>query len=89
VEWEKKKANEVSPLTLEWYREIAEKKILPVWGTKRLADFSHTGFDAFKAGLLEQKLAPRTVNIVLMRLREMLRLAHQREYWPRTGAPGS
>ncbi len=79
-EWEKKKANEVSPLTLEWYREIAEKKILPVWGTKRLADFSHTGFEAFKAGLFEQKLAPRTVNIVLMRLREMLRLAHQREY---------
>lgn len=79
-EWKKKKANEVSPLTLEWYREVVEKKILPFWGSKRIGDFSHGAFDTFKAGLLEQKLAPRTVNIVLMRLRELLRMAYQRGY---------
>ena len=79
-EWKKKKTNEVSPLTLEWYEEVGEGKILPFWGSKRLTDFSHSGFDTFKAGLLEQKLAPRTVNIVLLRLRELLRMAYQRGY---------
>ena len=59
---------------------MGEGKILPFWGSKRLTDFSHSGFDTFKAGLLEHKLAPRTVNIVLMRLREMLRMAYQRGY---------
>jgi integrase len=86
-EWKKKKANEVSPLTYQWYREVVEKKILPFWGAKRLADFSHAPFDAFKAGLLEQKLAPRAVNIVLMRLRELLRMAHQRGYLPEDRSP--
>jgi integrase len=86
-EWKKKKANEVTPLTLEWYQETVEGKILPFWGTKRLADFSHAGFDTFKAGLLEQKLAPRSVNIVLMRLRQMLRMAHQRGYLAEDRSP--
>jgi len=86
-EWKKKKTNEVSPLTLEWYEEVGEGKILPFWGSKRLTDFSHSGFDTFKAGLLEQKLAPRTVNIVLMRLREMLRMAYQRGYLTEDRSP--
>jgi integrase len=86
-EWKKKKANEVSPLTYDWYREVVEKKILPFGGAKRLADFSHSLFDTFKAGLLEQKLAPRSINIVLMRLRELLRMAHQRGYLPEDRSP--
>jgi integrase len=86
-EWKKKKANEVSPLTLQWYQETVEGKILPFWGSRRLADFSHSGFDTFKAGLLEQKLAPRSVNIVLMRLRQLLRMAHQRGYLPEDRSP--
>lgn len=86
-EWMKKKANEVSPLTYMWYRETIEGKILPFWGSKRLADFSHAGFDTFKAGLLEQKLAPRTVNIALMRLRQLLRMAHQRGYLAEDRSP--
>ena len=86
-EWKTKKANEVTPLTLEWYQQTVEGKILPFWGSKRLADFSHAGFDTFKAGLLEQKLAPRSVNIVLMRLRQMLRMAHQRGYLAEDRSP--
>jgi integrase len=86
-EWKKKKANEVSPLTIEWYQQTVEGKILPFWGPKRLADFSHAGFDTFKAGLLEQKLAPRTVNIALMRLRQLLRMAHQRGYLAEDRSP--
>ncbi len=86
-EWTRKKINEVSPLTMQWYREVVEKKILPFWGPKRIADFSHAIFDAFKAGLLEQKLSPRTVNIVLMRLREMLRMAHHRGYLAEDRSP--
>ena len=86
-EWKLKKANEVSPLTYDWYREILERKILPFWGAKRLTDFSHVGFDTFKAGLLEQKLAPRSANIVLGRLRELLRVAHQRGYLTEDRAP--
>jgi integrase len=81
-EWKKKKANEASPLTLQWYQETVEAKILPFWGPKPLADFSHAVFDTFKSELLEEKLAPRTVNIVMMRLRQMLRMAHQRGYVP-------
>src|SRR5262249_8696145 len=77
-EWKTKKTNEVSALTLQWYQEVAEKKILPYWGAKRIDDFSHASFDTFKTMLCETKLAPRSVNIVLMRLRELLRLAHQR-----------
>jgi integrase len=79
-EWRRKKANEVSPLTLEWYVEVVEGKILPFWGHKRLEDFSPALFDQFKAGLVARKLAPRTTNIVLARLKEMLRMAHDRGY---------
>ena len=86
-EWKKKKANEVSPLTLAWYRETIEGKILPFWGTKRLVDFSHAAFDTFKAALLDEKLAPRSVNIVLMRLRQLLRMAHQRGYLAEDRSP--
>jgi integrase len=86
-EWKKKKANEVAPLTYIWYRETVEGKILPYWGTKRLTDFSHANFDTFKAGLLEEKLSPRSVNIVLMRLRQLLRMAHQRGYLAEDRSP--
>lgn len=86
-EWKTKKANEVTPLTLEWYQQTVEGKILPFWGPKRLADFSHAGFDSFKAGLLEQKLAPRTVNIVLMRLRQLLRMGASAGYLPEDRSP--
>jgi integrase len=79
-EWRRKKANEVAPLTLQWYRETVEGKILPFWGSKPLDRFSPQLFDRFKAGLLEKKLSPRTVNVILMRLREMIRLAHERGY---------
>jgi integrase len=79
-EWRRKKANEVAPLTLQWYQETVEGKILPFWGSKLLDQFSPKLFDRFKAGLLEEKLSPRTVNVILMRLREMLRLAHERGY---------
>ncbi len=48
-EWQKKKANEVSPLTLEWYQETVEAKILPFLGRKRLEDFSPALFDEYKA----------------------------------------
>src|SRR6266481_2376097 len=66
-EWKNKKANEVSPLTYIWYRETVEGKILPFWGSKRLTDFSHAAFDAFKSVFLEQKLPHRSVYIVLRR----------------------
>lgn len=79
-EWTRKKATEVTPLTMKGYRETIELKILPFWGAKRLDALTPVLFDRFKAELQEQKLAPRTVNIVLMRLRQMLRLAHERGY---------
>jgi len=79
-EWTRKKATEVTPLTMKAYRETIEQKILPFWGPKRLDAATPVLFDRFKADLLEQKLAPRTVNIVLTRLRQMLRLAHDRGY---------
>src|SRR5438445_13499346 len=37
-EWRKKKANEVSPLTLEWDEEVGEWEILPCWGSICLID---------------------------------------------------
>ena len=80
AEWAGKKATEVAPLTLKGYRETVEQKILPFWGPKRLDGVTPVLFDRFKAQLLEGKLAPRSVNIVLMRLREMLRLAQDRGY---------
>ena len=79
-EWRKKKANEVSPLTLQWYQETVEAKILPIFGPKRLDDFSPALFDRFKAGLIGGTLSPRSVNIVLLRLKEMLRMAYERGY---------
>lgn len=79
-EWRRKKANEVSPLTLQWYAETVEGKILPFWGTKQLDQFSPVLFDQFKTGLIKRRLSPRSVNIVLMRLREMLRMAYERGY---------
>lgn len=77
-EWRKKKETEVSPLTLRAYRETVEQKILPFWGAKRLDAVTPVLFDRFKVDLAETKLAPRSVNIILMRLREMLRLAQDR-----------
>jgi integrase len=79
-EWKRKKATEVTPLTMQGYRETIEQKVLPFWGAKRLETLTPVIFDRFKAELQEQKLAPRTVNIILMRLRQMLRLAHERGY---------
>src|SRR2546429_6069092 len=76
-EWKKKKTNEVSPLTLEWYEEVGEGKILPFWGSKRLTDFSHSGFDTFKAGLLGQNVASRRVRIRLLRRGFVLRIGSQ------------
>ncbi|MFQ5801384.1 MAG: Arm DNA-binding domain-containing protein, partial [Candidatus Methylomirabilales bacterium] len=77
-EWQRKKVNEVSPLTYRWYAETVEGKILPFWGAKRLEEFSPGRFDQFKAGLIKRRLAPRSVNIALLRLREMLRMAYER-----------
>jgi integrase len=79
-EWSRKKATEVTALTMNGYRETIEQKILPFWGPKRLDTLTPVLFDRFKAELQEQKLAPRSVNIILMRLRQMLRLAHDRGY---------
>jgi integrase len=79
-EWTRKKATEVTPLTMKGYRETIEQKVLSFWGTKRLDTLTPVLFDRFKAGLQEQKLAPRTVNIILMRLRQILRLGHERGY---------
>jgi integrase len=78
AEWLKKKANEVSVLTLRWYKETVEGKVLPFWGSKRLDHFSPTLFDTFKAGLIQGKISPRYVNVVLMRLRDLLRVAYER-----------
>jgi len=79
-EWTRKKATEVTSLTMQGYRETIKQKVLPFWGAKRLDSLTPVLFDRFKAELQEQKLAPRTVNIILMRLRQMLRLAHDRGY---------
>jgi integrase len=77
-EWRRKKANEVTPLTLQWYSDTVKGKILPVWGTKCLDEFTQARFDRFKASLIGRGLAPRSVNIVLMRLRELLQFAYER-----------
>lgn len=66
--------------TRKGYRETIAQKVLPFWAAKRLDAMTPVLFDRFKAELLDQKLAPRTVNIILMRLRQMLRLAHERGY---------
>jgi integrase len=79
-EWRRKKANDVSALTLEWYTEMVEGKILPTWRNRRLDELTPIMFDQFKASLLAQNLAPRTMNIVLGRLKEMLRFAQDRGY---------
>jgi integrase len=79
-EWRRKKANDVSALTLEWYTEVVEGKILPAWRNRRLDELTPAMFDEFKASLVAQKLAPRTMNIVLGRLKDILRLAQDRGY---------
>ena len=79
-EWRAKKANEVSPLTLAWYTTVAEREILPFWGRKQVRDFAPALVDTFKSGLVARELAPRTVNIVLARQKEMLRMARERGY---------
>ena len=79
-EWRRKKANDVSALTLEWYTEMVEGKILPTWRNRRLDELTPIMFDQFKASLVSQKLAPRTMNIILGRLKEMLRFAQDRGY---------
>ncbi len=77
-EWRQKKANEVAPLTLAWYEEVVEQKILPFWGGKDLEAFTPQLFDEFKTRLVREGLAARTINIVLARLKEMLRMAEDR-----------
>lgn len=79
-EWRRKKANDVSALTLEWYTDVVKVKILPTWRNRRLDELTPVMFDEFKASLVAQKLAPRTMNIVLGRLKEMLRFAQDRGY---------
>src|SRR5690242_3286866 len=44
-------------------------------------------FRCVQGGLLEEKLSPRSVNIVLMRLRQLLRMAHQRGYLAEDRSP--
>ena len=83
-EWRKKKAADVSPLTLEWYCRVVEGDILPALGSKYLDDFTPVVADRFKAGLVGRRLGPRTVNIVLARLKEMLRMAEDRRYTAET-----
>jgi integrase len=80
AEWTRKKATEVTPLTMKGYRETIEQKVLPFWGGKRLDALTPVAFDRFKVELQEQKLAPRTVNIVLTRLRQVLCVAVERGY---------
>src|SRR5439155_17306726 len=53
---------------------------LPFWGPKRLEDFTPQRFDEFRASLVGANLAPRTVNIILSRLKELLRMARDRGY---------
>jgi hypothetical protein len=72
--------NEVSALTLKWYEETVKGRVLPYWGARRLDKFTPASVDEFKAMLLGEKISPRTVNVVLMRLREMLRLAYERDW---------
>lgn len=50
-EWKRKKATEVTPLTMQGYRETIEQKILPFWGGKRLDTLTPVIFDRFKAEL--------------------------------------
>jgi hypothetical protein len=56
-EWKRKKATEVTLLTMKGCRETIERKILPFWGAKRLDTLTPVLFDRFKADLAEQKLA--------------------------------
>ncbi len=79
-EWRRKKINEISPLTLKWYTSVVKGKILPTWRNRRIDDLTPVMFDQFKASLLAQNLAPRSMNIILGRLKEILRFAQDRGY---------
>ncbi len=79
-EWRKKKANDVTPLTMHWYEKAARVRLLPFWGKRRLDAIEPQHFDEFKARLVAEKLAPRTVNIELGLLKQLLRFAADRGY---------
>ena len=79
-EWRKKKANDVTPLTMHWYEKAAKVRLLPFWGKLRLDVIEPRHFDEFKARLVAGKLAPRTVNIELGLLKQLLRFAADRGY---------
>ncbi len=79
-EWRRKKMNEITPLTLRWYTSVVKGKILPTWRNRRIDDLTPVMFDQFKASLVAQNLAPRSMNIILGRLKEILRFAQDRGY---------
>jgi len=51
-EWRKKKANDVTPLTMHWYEKAAKVRLLPFWGKLRLDAIEPRHFDEFKARLV-------------------------------------
>src|SRR5439155_10461144 len=79
-EWRKKKANDVTPLTMHWYEKAARVRLLPFWGKRRLDAIEPRHFDEFKARLVADELAPRTMNIELGLLKQLLRFAADRGY---------
>ncbi len=79
-EWQKKKASDVTPLTMRWYKKAARVRLLPFWGRRRLDGLEPKHFDDFKARLVEAKLAPRTMNIELGLLKQLLRFAADRGF---------
>lgn len=79
-EWRKKKAADVTPLTMHWYEKAARVRLLPFWGTRRLDALDPRHFDEFKARLVSQELAPRTINIELGLLKQLIRFAVDRGY---------
>jgi integrase len=79
-EWKKKKAADVSPLTMKWYAKLARVRLLPYWKTKRLDALEPRHFDEFKARLVEAKLAPRTMNMELALLKQLIRFGADRGY---------
>jgi integrase len=79
-EWRAKKMNDVTPLTMHWYDKAARVRLLPFWGKRRLDELEPRHFDEFKAVLVGEKLAPRTMNIELALLKQLLRFAADRGY---------
>src|SRR5437899_8882133 len=79
-EWRKKKANDVTPLTMHWYEKAARVRLLPFWGKRRLDAIEPRHFDEFKTRLVADELAPRTMNIELGLLKQLLRFAADRGY---------